>query len=81
MQHPFINNLNEKSLEEIQKTMSDLQNKLNFAYRMAHGQLISQLLMAYDSYKQEYGKKLDELIKKQNISTKINIKKENELDT
>lgn len=75
MQHPFINNLAEKSLEDLQKTISDLTGKLTFAYRTGNGPLIHQLIMAMESYKLEYNKKMDELIKKQNIQNKIKIEK------
>lgn len=74
MEHPFINNLSNKTLEELQTTISDLTNKLTFAYRTQNSALIQQLLMAIESYRTEYSKKMDEMIKKQNIQTKINIK-------
>jgi hypothetical protein len=76
MQHPFITDLSEKTLEELQKTISDLTNKLNFAYRTGNGPLINQIQMAIDSYRHEYGKKMDELMKKQNINSKIKIQNE-----
>lgn len=76
--HPFINDLSDKKLEDLQTTISDLTGKLNFAYRTGNGSLIHQLQMVIDSYKAEYQKKMDEMIKKQNISSKIDIKKQNE---
>jgi hypothetical protein len=76
--HPFINNLSDKKLEELQTTISDLTGKLNFAYKTGNGPLIHQIQMVIDSYKAEYQKKMDEMIKKQNISSKIDIKKQNE---
>lgn len=78
MQHPFINDLSEKTLEELQTTITDLMSKLNFAYRTGNGPLIGQLQMVIESYRIEHTKKLDELFKKQGIKTKIDIKKENE---
>lgn len=78
MQHPFINDLSDKSLEELQTTISSLTGKLTFAYRMGNGALIHQLQMALESYKTEYSNKMDELIKKQKIQTKISIQKDNE---
>lgn len=78
MTHPFINDLSDKTPEELQKAITDLMSKLTYAYRMRHSSLIHQLHMALDSYKAEYAKKMDEVIKKQNIQTKISIKKENE---
>lgn len=76
MTHPFINDLSSKTLEELQSVITNINEKLNFAYRTQNTPLIRQLLMALESYKAEYNKKMDELIKKQNIQTKINIDKD-----
>ena len=42
MEHPFLNknDLEAKTLEEIQETISGLMNKLNFAYRIGNGPMI-----------------------------------------
>jgi hypothetical protein len=77
MEHPFIATLTDKTLEELQNTLSDLHGKLNFAYRSGNGALISQIQMVIESYRTEYNKRMDELIKKQNINTQINIEKGN----
>lgn len=77
MNHPFIKDLSGKSLEEIQTSISDLMSKLNFAYRTQNSGLIRQLNMALESYRAEYSKKMDDMIKKQNIQSKINIQKDN----
>jgi len=73
MQHPFINDLSQKSLEEIQTTIQDLYSKLNFAYRTHNQALVNQLYMVIESYKNESNKRLDQLYKKQNIDNHINI--------
>jgi len=78
MEHPFINNLSNKTLDELQSTISSLTNKLTFAYRTSNESLINQITMAIESYKTEYNKKMDELINKQKIKTKISITKDNE---
>jgi hypothetical protein len=75
MEHPFINNISDKSLEELQETISNLMSKLTFAYRTGNSQLINQINMALESYRNAYQKKMDDLIKKQNIQTQINITK------
>jgi hypothetical protein len=75
VQHPFISNLSDKSLEELQKTLSELTTKLNFAYRMGNGPLIHQINMVIESYRDAYNKKMDEMVKAQKINTKINIDK------
>ena len=76
MEHPFINNISDKSLEELQNTISDLTKKLTFAYRTGNGPLIHQINMALDSYRSAYSKKMDELISKQNIKSQIKIEKD-----
>lgn len=76
MEHPFVNNLSEKSLEELQEKLSDITKKLNFAYRMGNQPLVNQLNMISESYKVAYNKKMDELMKKQNIHTQVNIQKD-----
>lgn len=77
MRHPFINDISGKTLEELQTAISGLMNKLTFAYRMGNGPLIHQLQMAINTYKEEYAKKMDELMGKQKISTKVSIEKDN----
>ena len=76
MEHPFISSLSDKSIEELQTTISDLTTKLNFAYRMQNSSMIHQLNMVISSYKAEYGRKMDEMLKKQSDKTQINIQKE-----
>jgi hypothetical protein len=75
MEHPFINNLQDLSLEDLQEKIGDLTKKLNFAYRMQNGPMIHQINMALESYKSEYSKKMDNLIKKQNINSQIKVEK------
>lgn len=76
MRHPFIADLSDKSLEELQATISTLMGKLTFAHRTGNASLIHQLQMAIDTYKSEYSKKMDELMGKQKIKTKVNIEKD-----
>jgi len=75
MQHPFISDLSDKSLEELQSTITDLQGKLNFAFRMGNSAMISQLRMVIESYQTESAKRLDELYKKQNLKSSVNVSK------
>ena len=69
MEHPFISSLSDKTLEELQGSMADLTKKLNFAYRMQNSAMIHQLNMAMESYRAEYSRKMDELLKKQGDRT------------
>jgi len=78
MELPFISDLSDKTLEELQTTINDLNKKLNFVYKTQNGAMIHQIRMLIDSYRVEYGKRMDELYKKQNLSNKINISKETE---
>jgi hypothetical protein len=43
---------------------------------MQNGAMIHQLNMVMASYRAEYGRKMDELLKKQGDKTQINIQKE-----
>lgn len=76
MEHPFIHDISDKSLEELQTKISELSTKLNFAYRTSNGPLIHQIQMAMESYRNAYAKKMDEMIQKQNINATIKIVKD-----
>ena len=76
MEHPFINDLSDKTIEQLQDTISGLHKKLTFAYRTGNSPLIQQLKMALDSYNKEYQTKIDAMIKKQNIEGQVRITKE-----
>ena len=73
MEHPFINDLSDKSLEDLQDTISDLNKKLTFAYRTGNGPLINQIQMVIESYRNQHTKKMDAIFAKQKINTQINI--------
>lgn len=74
MEHPFISSLEDKTLEDLQTTISELSNKLTFAYRTGNQPLIHQLQMVIESYRNEYKRKMDAVFEKQNIKKQINIK-------
>ena len=67
MQHPFIHDLSGKSMEELQNTIQDLSEKLNFVYRSQIGPMIKQMQMVMESYRAEYAKRIDDIYKKQNL--------------
>lgn len=81
MEHPFLDRkkLSEKTLEEIQSSITDLMNKLNFAHRTGNRPLINQLTMVIESYRREASEKLDQVMKKQNLQGQISIQKEGEI--
>ena len=78
MEHPFVNNLSGKTMEDLSNDLSDLTKKLNFAYRMQNGPMIQQINMVIESYRAEYNRKMDEMFKKQNIKPGVNVEKEGE---
>ena len=73
MEHPFIQDLSDLSLEELQTKLTDINNKLSYAYKTGNTSLISQINMVLESYRNAYNKKMDELIDKQKTKTKIDI--------
>lgn len=73
MEHPFVNNLTDKTLEQLQETISSLNSKLSYAHRTGNRALINQLNMAIESYRNQHSKKMDDLFSKQKINTQINI--------
>jgi hypothetical protein len=80
MEHPFVDKaeLEKKTLEELQETVSGLTNKLTFAYRTGNGPMIQQLQLILETYKNQYRKKMDEIFEKQKLNNKINIQSEND---
>jgi len=81
MEHPFLDKkkLSEKTLEEIQTDLTGLMNKLTFASRTGNRPLINQLHMVIETYRNEASKKLDEVMKKQNLTNQVSIQKEDQI--
>lgn len=77
MQHPFINDLSDKTMDEITTTIGDLQSKMTFALRMQNATMIQQLRMVIESYNVEYTKRIDAMYEKRNVQGQINISGEN----
>lgn len=75
MEHPFVQDLSDKTVEELQEKITDLSRKLKFAYSTQNGTMIHQLQMIIESYTVAYNKKITELIKKQNIQTQVKIER------
>jgi chromosome condensin MukBEF complex kleisin-like MukF subunit len=75
MEHPFLTSkdLEDKSMEEIQEAITNIMNKLTFAYRTQNGPLIHQLQMVLESHRTQYFKKTDEVFAKQKLNNQINI--------
>jgi len=51
--HPLAPDLSKLADDELHTKRAELQNKLSFAYRMGHGDLVGQLQMLLDDYGRE----------------------------
>jgi len=58
MEHPFINNLEDLTLEQLGSKVSELHKKLSIAHRMGNGYLCDQIRMAIESYNGKYQQKM-----------------------
>ena len=78
MEHPLIGNLDDISLDDLGKTVTDLNQKLSIAMRTGNGHLCNQIRMALESYQIKYQEKVQSTYRKQiedsNFNTKIDIK-------
>lgn len=77
MEHPFIKDLHNLSLDDLQTKISELMNKLTFASKMGNKALISQLQMALESYRNAYDLKMSEMMKGATQNIKIEKKNAN----
>jgi hypothetical protein len=78
MEHPLIGNLDELTVDELGKKVSDLNQKLTIAMRSGNGHLCNQLRMAIESFQNKYQEKVQSTYRKQiedsNFNSKIDIK-------
>ena len=58
MEHPFINSLDELTLEQLGSKVSELHKKLAIAHRTGNGYLCDQIRMALNSYNNKYQEKM-----------------------
>jgi len=77
MEHPFISShgLEDKTLDELQEAITELNKKLTFAHSMGNQPMIQQLQMAIESHRNVYTKKMDKLFEKQKVNSQINVEK------
>lgn len=78
MEHPLINNIDELSVDDLQKRITDLNKKLAFAARTGNAHLVSQIRMALETFNNKYQDRMKEIYEKQSrsgsdFSDKINI--------
>ena len=58
MEHPFINSLDDLTLEQLGSKVSELHKKLAIAHRTGNGYLCDQIRMALNSYNNKYQEKM-----------------------
>jgi len=51
--HPLTNDLSKLTDDELHSKRSDLQNRLGFAYRMGHADMVNQLQLILGDYAME----------------------------
>ena len=61
MEHPFINDLDGLTLEQLGSKISELNKKLGIAMRSGNPYLCDQIRMAIDSYHNKQQEKMAEL--------------------
>jgi len=63
--HPFTQNINELSIDELEQKISELNNKIQMAYGLSSASLvIPQMFMLLEDYTYAYNIKIDELLSK-----------------
>lgn len=77
--HPLAPDLTKLTDDELHKKRAELQNRMMFAYRMGHGDMIGQLQLLIGDYEMEIQNRnqamLDNLQKNnKNFANKIDIK-------
>lgn len=73
MEHPLIGSLAELKDEELQNKISELNAKLLQAYRMGNQQLIGQVQMALETYRNHYQERQRQQNKDSGHNDKIDI--------
>ena len=58
MEHPFINTLEDLTLEQLGSKISELHKKLSIAHRMGNSYLCDQIRMALASYTSKHQQKM-----------------------
>jgi hypothetical protein len=74
MEHPFINNLDDQTLEQLGSKISELNKKLSIAMRSGNPYLCDQIRMALTSYTTKQQEKTAELYKKSGGEDSFNSK-------
>lgn len=73
--HPFIQDLSDKTMEELLESISKLTKQQQFMFKMGKADVVNQINMIINSYRSEYQKRQKELWdkKSQGLDKKIDI--------
>lgn len=73
-QHPFISNLEGQNLEQLGEKISTLNARMQWAFKMGKHDMVRQMQMVIESYRQEYTRQQNEMwAKRGNTAPKIDI--------
>ena len=75
MEHPFVGNLSDKSMDELTEVISKLNKNLAFASRSGRYDMASQIQMVLESYRSELNRQQKQLLEEDGsfIDGKIDI--------
>ena len=78
MEHPLITDIDNLTIDELQGKISELSKKLSFAQRIGNAQLVDQIRMAIETFRNRYQQKMQAIHDNQNknnpdFSDKIDI--------
>ena len=62
MEHPFVGNLSDKSMDELTEVISKLNKNLAFASRSERYEMASQIQMVLESYRGELNRQQKKLL-------------------
>ena len=77
MGHPLAPDLSKLTDDELHTKHAELVNRMGFAYRMGHGDMVMQMQLLLDDYATEVAKRNQKMLDStgKNFSDKINITK------
>lgn len=70
--HPLVSDLSKLTDDELHTKRAELQHRLNFAYRMGHSQMVSQLQMIAEDYSIEVSNRNAKMLDEINAKTSKN---------
>lgn len=66
MEHPLITDIDNLTIDELQGKISELNKKLSFAQRSGNAQLVNQIRMAIETFRNKYQQKMQAIQDNQN---------------